>query len=340
MLKFAFLHLQRESQPTYDGRDFKTGSVSGTQAGTMLLAEALIRRGHAATIFNKRTASVEVNGVRYRPLAEVSSVEPETIAVSNNSISVLGEAPTRRRVVWGRLDLRLARLRKKHDILPVLRLRPHLVVPSHYSARRTQFIIPFRSRKIIQHGIDATFLQFEPSGQPPAPVAIFASQPGRSLNLVLQAWREQIHPKLPQARLHLYLPKLDQHPGYLENTSEIGVEIKGSVSKAELANAFRQARLMIYPGHKEETFCNAAAEAVATGLPVVTMGIGALGERVRHGVDGFVAPTVEGMGEHALRVFQDDALWRKLHAAGIEISKARGWDVRAGEWEKAAAGWV
>jgi glycosyltransferase involved in cell wall biosynthesis len=340
MLKFAFLHLQPEKQPSYDGRDFKTGSVSGTQAGTMLLAEALVRRGHEVTIFNKRAAPVEVNGVLYRPLAEAASVTPDTVAVSNNSISVLGQAPTRRRVVWGRLDLRLARLRKKHDIMPVLRIRPHLVVPSRYSARRTQFIIPFRSRRIIEHGIDATFLRFEPSTQPPPPVAVFASQPGRNLNLVLQAWREQIHPKLPAARLHLYLPKLDQHPGYLENAGDMGVEIKGSVSKQELAQAFRDARVMIYPGHKEETFCNAAAEAVATGLPLVTMGIGALAERVRHGVDGFVAPTVAGMGEYALQVLRDDALWRKLHPAGIEISRTRSWDTRAGEWEKAAASWV
>lgn len=340
-MKFAFIHVQPEHHKTYDGRDFENGGgVSGTQAGTMLLAEALTRRGHEVSIFNKRATPVEVNGVLYRPQEEVASVAPSTIAVSNNSVSVLGQAPTPHRVVWGRLEIRLARLRKKRDLLPVLRLRPHLVVPSGYSARRTQFIIPFRSRQIIEHGIDNAFLQFEPSSEPPAPIAIFASQPARGLDLVLKAWVEQIHPQLPQVRLHLYLPKDDQHPGSLLDMAEKGVEVKGSVSKQELAQAFRNARVMIYPGHKEETFCNAAAEAVATGLPLVTMGIGALAERVRHGVDGFVAPTVQGMGEDALRVLTDDALWRRLHPAGIEVSRARSWDIRAEQWEKAAAAWL
>lgn len=340
MLKFAFLHMQAHHHKTYDGRDFSAGSVSGTQAGTMRLAEALTRRGHDVSIFNKRESPVEVEGVVYRPLAEVASVGPDTIAVSNNSVSALAQAPTRRRVVWGRLEIRLARLRNKHDLLPVLRLRPHLVVPSRYSARRTQFIIPFRSRQIIEHGIDDAFLRFEPAKAPPEPVAIFASQPRRNLDLVLKVWRELVHPRLPQARLHLYFPKENQDPGLIEEASEHGIEIKGSVGKEQLAEAFRAARVLIYPGHKEETFCNTAAEAVATGLPVVTMGIGALAERVRHGVDGFVASTPEAMGEHVLRILSDDALWRRLHPAGIDISRGRSWDARAVEWEKAATGWT
>lgn len=334
-MRFSFAFL--DPYAAYDARDFKTGSVSGTESCTLLIAEALARRGHRVTVANKLSAPVEVNGVRYLPLGDIGKLEPGTIAVSNNSISALGAAPTRRRVVWGHLDLRLRRLVNRGDLYAAYTIRPHLVVPSRYSAKRTQAVVPFRSRTIIEHGIDATFLQPPASSTAPPPIAVFASQPGRNLDMVLSAWREYIRPRLPKARLRLYFPRSTMSDGL---SAEEGIEIAGSVSKPQLAEAYRGARVMIYPGHKEETFCNAAAEAIASGVPVATMGIGALAERVRDGVDGFVAPTVAEMAEGAFRVLSDDALWARMHRAGIDASPARNWDARALDWEKAAAGWA
>ncbi len=339
MLDFAFIHNRRSEDAAYDGRDFEKGSVGGTEAVTMRLAEALAERGHRAAIYNNRLDSVEVRGVEYHPLSKTSLLSPGVIAVSNNSLRSLVQLPTPRRVVWGHLDLRLARLRKRGELFTAFSMRPHLVVPSRYSARRAQAIIPFRSRTLIEHAVEQAFLRFEPLAEPPAPVAVFASQPRRNLDIVLQTWREQIHPRLPTAKLHLYVSRDELHLAAIQGCAGAGIEIKGRVAKDELAEAFRSARVMIYPGHKEETFCNAAAEAIATGLPVVTVGIGALSERVRDGIDGFVAPEPRRMGEFALRILQEDALWQKLHVAGIQISKARRWDARAMEWEAAAARW-
>ena len=181
-------------------------------------------------------------------------------------------------------------------------------------------------------------MQRSASSDLPPPIAVFASQPGRNLDLVLKAWREQIHPLLPAARLHVYLPRPELARSFVTDQKDDGIEVKGSVGKAKLAEAFCNARAMIYPGHKEETFCNAAAEFIACGLPVVTMGIGALSERVRHEIDGFVVPNVESMGEHAMRLLTDDRLWRRMQRAGIEGSQSRTWDVRAGEWEQTVEG--
>jgi len=339
MFEFAFIHIRSAQLAPYDGRDFERGAVSGTEAVTMRLAEVLVQRGHRASIYNNRSSCDEVNGVTYLPLEETAAIGPATIAISNNSIAALDGLSARRRVIWGHLDLRLARLRKRRELLTVLRVRPHLVVPSRYSARRTHAIIPFRSRTVIEHGVEEAFLKFEPLAEPPAPIAIFASQPKRNLDFVIEAWRRRVHPRLPSARLHVYVPTRDQLPDDRDDWADVGIEIKGSVSKSELAENFRAARVMIYPGHKEETFCNAAAEAIATGLPVVTMDIGALPERVRDGVDGFVANSVEDMGDRALKILTDDAEWARLHRAGIHVSRERSWDVRASEWERAAARW-
>ena len=47
--------------------------------------------------------------------------------------------------------------------------------------------------------------------------------------------------------------------------------------------------MIILPGHKAELFCLSALEASELCIPIVTMGIGSLAERVEHGVTGLIA---------------------------------------------------
>ena len=88
-LKLVFI----DPNASYDGLDFSRGSVSGTESCTMLLAEALIRRGHEVTVCNTRESVLEVNGVRYCPLADAGPFGSDGIAISNNSVSVLDRFP-------------------------------------------------------------------------------------------------------------------------------------------------------------------------------------------------------------------------------------------------------
>ena len=97
----------------------------------------------------------------------------------------------------------------------------------------------------------------------------------------------------------------------------------------------RDARVMLYRGYKDETFCLAAAESIAMGVPVVTAGIGALKERVRHGVTGLIGPSDAEFADAAVRVLSDDALWLKLHEGGIATRGENNWDAIAAKWEDA-----
>ena len=50
-------------------------------------------------------------------------------------------------------------------------------------------------------------------------------------------------------------------------------------------------RLFLIPGHKAELFCISAEEARELCVPIVTMGFGALSERVDHLKTGYIAKT-------------------------------------------------
>ena len=84
-----------------------------------------------------------------------------------------------------------------------------------------------------------------------------------------------------------------------------------------------------------KTYCNVVTEAYSCGLPIITQGIGVLGERVEHGVSGLVGKTPESFGQAAVRALTDDALWLSMHANVIEHPSIQPWSVRAEQWEKA-----
>jgi glycosyltransferase involved in cell wall biosynthesis len=44
-------------------------------------------------------------------------------------------------------------------------------------------------------------------------------------------------------------------------------------------------------------------------VPIVTLGMGCLKERVEHNVTGFIANTYEEFAKYTLQLFEDDKLW-------------------------------
>lgn len=69
------------------------------------------------------------------------------------------------------------------------------------------------------------------------------------------------------------------------------------------------------------------------GVPVVTLGIGSLKERVVHGQTGFIASEYKTLGEHTIALLGDDKLWSAMHAHAIATRQNAGWAPKAAAWE-------
>ena len=96
----------------------------------------------------------------------------------------------------------------------------------------------------------------------------------------------------------------------------------------------RSARVLVAPGHFQETYNLLSIEAAACGVPTVTMGIGALRERVVHDDTGWIASSVADMGAALVRILTDDALWLRYHRASLTHPDLLSWDEQAAEWER------
>ncbi|EJL40886.1 glycosyl transferase [Brevibacillus agri] len=89
----------------------------------------------------------------------------------------------------------------------------------------------------------------------------------------------------------------------------------------DVAEVLSMADLMLLPSEKE-SFGLVALEAMACGVPVVATVAGGIPEVVVDGVNGFLRPIgdVEGMSQAAIRLLQDEALYREFSANSIERS--------------------
>jgi hypothetical protein len=178
---------------------------------------------------------------------------------------------------------------------------------------------------------------------PPPPRAIFASNPQRDLRWHIELWGREILPRVPDAELHIhgirdyayrYGERWDETDARLGQflPTDLSPEARRSIrphpplSRDDLWAAMRTSRLLLYAGHRVETFCLAVAEAQALGVPAVVKRIAVMPERVRDGVTGFVAEDDETFARHAVALLTDDALWRRQHEASLRLQQGWSWD--------------
>jgi glycosyltransferase involved in cell wall biosynthesis len=319
----------------YNGNTVRQAAAGGIQHGTTSLAEAFARLGHAVTVFNRTSAEVKINAVKWRRLPSDGAIQADLVIV-NNAVHLLDRAGMSKKVVWFRNPVKLHRLFKKGDLLPVYRHRPHAVFLGSYHAGSVSRFLPFSSRHIIPHAPPGDFARSRPVTKAPPPRALFVSQPYRGLAWLLDIWASSIFPKVPGAELHVFTADWDQVR--VEDYQRFGVVKRRRVPRTELAVEMMNSRVMLYPGHRNETFCFAAAEASAAGLPVITRGIGSLIERVRHGENGYVSFEAADFAAHSTALLLDDDLWLDMHGKTLAGREAASWEDRAGEWARTFLG--
>lgn len=330
MAKIVFI----DQTTVFDGLTIQKSPLGGIQSGTIQLAESFATRGHQVKVYNRCERAIEHNNVHWLPLNK-SAASAADLVIVNNDPRLLENATTGKFVVWSHSRITIGKFIRRRRIMPLLRFRPEAVFLGRYHASTCHWLIPFSGRRIIPHGIGKPFINAATASTPPKPRAIFTSAAYRGLDAVLKLWVLHIRPAVPDAELHVFLRSKRSGELPIHADKDHGVILREGVAQALLAEQLRQSRVMLYPGHRDETFCLAASEAIAMGVPVVTRGIGALAERVQDGVTGFVSMDDQSFAAAAVAILTDDALWQRQHAEALKTRQTGSWDARAAEWEQA-----
>ncbi|BBK40805.1 hypothetical protein STVA_08250 [Allostella vacuolata] len=329
----------------FDGASVEERPLGGAETAFAALAAALAARGHDVRAYAAGARGIRHRGVAWAPIAD-GVAEAADLYVANRGHRVLRACPAARHVAfWVHNPARY--LLKWRYQWPLLRRRPTLVFagPSHAATYPAWAM--GGPRRAIPLGVSAEFLG-RAERSPPAPVAVFTSNPLRGLGWLADLWARSVHPRVPAARLLVLAggavygdarlaarmaPVLD----HARTLAGAGVELRDPLPKAALAAELAGARLFLHAGDPNETFCLAAAEAQAIGLPAVVGRAGSLPERVADGVTGFVADDPDRFADAVVRLLTDDGLWQNQHRAALARSAGAGWDGAAAAFEALAA---
>ncbi|MHC8508519.1 MAG: glycosyltransferase [Rhodospirillales bacterium] len=333
----------------FTGRTPDARPLGGAESAVVRAAEALAARGHAVRAFtNTQEPAFTRAGVAWAPIhaggAYAALPDACDLYIANRGDRLIDKVPrARRRAFWIHNPARY--IAKWRYVRRLWARRPVIVFIGDDHAANCAKWIPSGGRKTIPYGVDELFRSGEPSPDaPPPPRAIFTSNPLRGLDWLLELWRDEIYPHVPGAELHIYAgaatygaagaAKADAMAQVLSLArSAPGAVLHDPVPKAELAGALRAARVMLYRGDENETYCAALAEAQAMGVPCVVERHGSTPERVADGVTGAVADSPAAFAEAARRILTDDALWRSYHAAALLRQRAWSWDDAAQAFE-------
>ncbi|HEY4135775.1 MAG TPA: glycosyltransferase [Alphaproteobacteria bacterium] len=333
----------------FDGRTPEEKPLGGAESAFVSLAAAFAGRGHRVRALTNGGRRLHHGGVEWGNLRD-GAPERADLYIANRGDRLLRLVPKALTTVFW-IHNPAGYLRKWRYLSKLWRRQPILVFLGAFHAATHPSWLPPRRTAIIPHAVDDLFRKVVAPVTPPVPRAIFTSNPLRGLDWLLDLWTARVRPRLPTAELHVFssaatygavgaakahliTPVIEQARGLAGE----GVVLRAALPKAGLAAELAMSRVFLHPGTADETYCFAAAEAQAAGVPAVVGAVGAMPERVRDGATGFVVADVPGGGDAAyadrvVNILGDDETWRRLRDGALATQRARGWNEVAADFE-------
>ena len=241
------------------------------------------------------------------------------LVISNGNCNFFKFANSSKRILFSHSIQSIEKFIRKGQLLSYLKYKPKICFISNYHRNKRSKLITLFGSIDLRWSVDDIFLKTVLNNDMDKNLAIFTSRPDRNLNLLIDIWNKFIF----QKDKNLKLIVTDNN---FENLAMSNNIFKRKLTNQRiLINDLLKARVFLIPGHKSELFCLAAEEARELCIPIVTLGIGCLSERVEHEKSGFVAKNQAEFGKYTLKLFQDDDLWKKMRNHLIEKRGQRNW---------------
>lgn len=369
-MRIAFYHLTHRQ---WDGSTPDREPLGGTQTAIAGLSRALAGLGHEVTVFGTPARPGPVDGVLYLPAALMTGYlrqHPVDVMVSTGNTELLHAGLTGPlHLFWAHNDychFVQGQAADRHAAFAALlaqRVDKVVAVSAwHAELLRRTFHLPRDHVWASRNGVDSAALPRRAPGFPP-PRLIYTSVPDRGLDDLLR-WLPAIRERVPEVELVILsgfgiwqMPEAwtRAHEAPIRALADQpGVRWLDPVGKTVLYRLLADSRLMTYPCHASaggnslaETSCLAAIEAQAMGVPVVTSGIGAMPETVRHGETGWVIGGTTGdpgfdrqYVDAVVALLRDDRQWAQLsQGATRRMQEHHDWRRIAIEWVMAIQHW-
>ena len=297
--------------------------LRGAESILINLSENLKKLGHNVTVFNNCPSVINDNSLNWYNINKINTnnILDFDVAIANADMRLLNKVNAKKKIVISYSLQSIEKFIRKGQLLSYFKERPTVYVIGDYHMKKRSNLISLFGKKILNISIDDLFIKTKLLDNIDNNLAIFSSRPDRNLSILIEIWNNKIFPSYNLGKL-LVTPS--------DKFEEINnIKFRKMGTHNELIKDLLKSRIFLIPGHKAELFCLAAEEARELCIPIVTLGIGSLSERVEHEKTGFIAKNDNEFANYTIELFKNDNLWNSIRSNLINLRSSRTWEISA-----------
>lgn len=303
---------------SYTSKDSGSTKLRGAESVIINLSIELSKLGNNVSIYNNTHDNNIINGIRWTNFKNIDKKIVFDLAITNNDLNLFKKIKSKKYVAISHSIQSIEKFIRKGQLMSYLQYRPKVVLLSNYQSKNRNKLLKMFGTINLEWAVDEIFLSTEIDDSLVEDRAIFTSRGDRNLDILINIWKNKIFTKNKSSKLFV-------SPSILID-NKFNIFQRNFGSRDLLIRDLVKSKVFLIPGHKGEIFCIAAEEARELCIPIVTLGIGALSERVIHGYTGFIAKNETEFAEFSLNLLGDKNIWKKLRNNLKNIRGNKTWE--------------
>jgi glycosyltransferase involved in cell wall biosynthesis len=317
-MKICFLDA---SNIPYTSADINSEKLRGAENAIINLSNEFAKLGNKVYVYNSCLVNIKLNNVHWINLNNINKDIVYDYAFTNNDMRLFNRVNAKHYFAFSHSVQSIEKFIRKGQLISYLKFKPKLILLGKYHNQTRNFLLKIFGKINIQWAVDPDLINTKINDNLIENIGIFTSREDRNLNILIDIWKNKIFPKNKNIKLFTTPSKL------IDNRFNIFTRNFGP--KKLLINDLLKSKVALIPGHKSEVFCIAAEEARELCVPIITLGIGSLSERVNHGTTGFIAKNTNEFAQYTIEIFQDQKLWTTLRKNLIKKRASKQWNIVA-----------
>ena len=307
-----------EYSKNFNGNDLNSEKIAGSEKTLINISNEIAKNKNIKVkVFNNTKDQININDVEWCNIKNILNFKKPDFLISMSDINLFPNYKCKK-YLWSHSVQTIEKFIRKGQLIPFLKHKPKIILEGDYHYKNRSWMTSCFGKDILKISADDDFINTTIDVHNiPKNNVIFNTRPDRNLKVVLEAWKT-IKKKVNNATLYI-------NPPYELTKEEIDLDIRirHKGSKFDLIEDLKNSKLMLNPGHKGEVFCLVAEEARTMCLPIVTMGIGSLHERVIDNVTGYICSDLDQLISKSVSILKDDKLYLTLKSNLYEKRKTR-----------------
>jgi len=306
----------------YSFNDRESPILRGAETTLINLSHNLSLLNNQVHVFNNCSKRINLKNFFWNDISQLDHSEIIfDIAIANGDINLLNKVKAKKKFAISYSVQSIEKFIRKKQLISFLINKPKIILIGQYHKDERNIITRIWGHDFLNLAIDNNFIKtkIKIDRNDLSNQAIFTSRADRNGKKLIDIWKSKIVSVKNNIRL-LMTPF-----SKMEELSKYNIFYRKMKSQLELIKDLKNSRAMLVPGHKAELFCLAAEEARELCIPIVTLGIGSLKERVIHNQTGFIAKNDDEFAKYTLDLFNDNDLCMHLKKNLYKIRNSNNW---------------